>query len=61
MRLLGVVHLFEDRLKQQHPHVRNITYDVADLNAYIDNLADLSALVYDKSFYMSYFRIEPSI
>ena len=43
---LGVVHLYEDRLKQQHPHVRNITYDVADLNLYIDNLTDLSALVY---------------
>lgn len=42
----GVINLFEERLKQQHPHVRNITYDVADLNLYIDNLTDLSALVY---------------
>ena len=33
-------------LKRLNPNLRNITYDISDLYRYIDNLADLSALVY---------------
>ena len=37
--------MFENRLKQRYPNQRNITYDVADLFAYIDGLGDMGALV----------------
>lgn len=38
--------MYEARLKELNPGVTNITYDVADLFAYIDSLTDLSMLVY---------------
>ncbi len=49
LALDGVCKLFEERLKQQFAGQRNITYDVADLFAFIDGLADLGALVFDHS------------
>ena len=42
----GVCGMFERELKRLNPQLRNITYDISDLYRYIDNLADLSALVY---------------
>lgn len=45
--------MFEAKLKQTHPTLRNITYDVSDLFKYIDELADLSALVYATSSCLS--------
>ena len=42
---LGVVKLYEAKLKQLNPQVRQITYDISDLFSYIDSLGDLSALV----------------
>ena len=41
----GVVKLYEAKLKQLNPQVRQITYDISDLFSYIDSLGDLSALV----------------
>lgn len=42
----GVVKMYEAKLKQLNPSVKNITYDIQDLYNYIDSLTDLSALVY---------------
>uniref|UniRef100_A0A7S0SX96 Enhancer of rudimentary homolog n=1 Tax=Mantoniella antarctica TaxID=81844 RepID=A0A7S0SX96_9CHLO len=42
----GVCNMFEARLKELYPKIKNITYDVEDLYNYIDALADCSALVY---------------
>lgn len=41
----GVVKLYEHKLKQLNPTVPNITYDISDLNSYLDSLFDISALV----------------
>ena len=38
--------MFEKRLKQLNPNMRQITYDINDLYTYIDSLPDLSALVF---------------
>ena len=38
--------LYEKELKTLNPQVRNITYDIADLYTYLDQLQDLSCLVY---------------
>lgn len=37
--------MFEKRLKEANPNLRNITYDIADLYKYIEALTDMSALV----------------
>ena len=36
--------MFEKRLKEMYPHMKDITYDIADLYNYVDALADLSAI-----------------
>ena len=41
--------MFEKRLKEIYPNLKDITYDISDLYNYIDALADLSALVFDPS------------
>jgi hypothetical protein len=41
----GICGLFEKRLKDSNPNLRNITYDIADLYRYIEALTDMSALV----------------
>ncbi|RLN90025.1 hypothetical protein BBJ28_00010219, partial [Nothophytophthora sp. Chile5] len=41
----GVVKMYEAKLKQLNPSMKNITYDIQDLYTYIDSLTDLSALV----------------
>lgn len=38
--------MYELRLRELNPTLTDITYDVSNLFAYIDSLADLSALVY---------------
>ncbi|OWM86813.1 hypothetical protein CDL15_Pgr015849 [Punica granatum] len=42
----GICGLYERKLKELNPAIRNITYDISDLYNFIDGLADLSALVY---------------
>lgn len=42
----GICGLYERKLKELNPAIRNITYDIADLYNFIDGLADMSALVY---------------
>ncbi|XP_024528033.1 enhancer of rudimentary homolog [Selaginella moellendorffii] len=43
----GICGLFEKRLKDSNPTVRNLTYDVSELYEFIDALPDLSALIFD--------------
>mmetsp|Transcript_6684 Transcript_6684/g.14274 ORF Transcript_6684/g.14274 Transcript_6684/m.14274 type:complete len:102 (+) Transcript_6684:43-348(+) len=43
----AVVKLYEHKLKELNPQVRQITYDIADLNNYLDTLQDVCALVFD--------------
>lgn len=43
----GVCRLFEQKLKERFPNRRNITYDINDLFGFIDELADLSCLVFN--------------
>jgi len=45
----GICKMFEQKLRQQQPNARNITYDIQDLYAYVDSLSDLAALVFDAS------------
>lgn len=41
----GIIRIYESKLKQLNPNVRDITYDVQDLHAYIDHLEDLCCLM----------------
>ena len=41
----GVCALFEKELKALNPTQANITFDVADVYAYLDQLTDISCLV----------------
>lgn len=41
----GVTKMYEGRLKERNPQQVHITYDIADLYTFIDELGDLSALV----------------
>lgn len=43
----GIIQIFEKQLKELNPTMRNITYDINDLYAYIDSMPDLSCLVFD--------------
>ncbi|XP_051137489.1 enhancer of rudimentary homolog isoform X2 [Andrographis paniculata] len=54
----GICGLYERKLRDINPTIRNITYDISDLYNFIDGLADLSALVYDHSIqaYLPYDR-----
>lgn len=40
----GVCKLYEQRLQQLNPGVKQITYDIRDLYNFVDNLADISCL-----------------
>ena len=42
--------MYERKLKEINPAVRDISYDVGDLYNFIDGLADMSALVYVSLF-----------
>ncbi|XP_065861964.1 enhancer of rudimentary homolog [Euphorbia lathyris] len=54
----GICGVYERKLKELNPAMRNITYDIGDLYNFIDGLADMSALVYDHSIqaYLPYDR-----
>ncbi|XP_057959467.1 enhancer of rudimentary homolog isoform X1 [Malania oleifera] len=54
----GICGLYERKLKELNPAIRNITYDIGDLYNFIDGLADMSALVYNHSIqaYLPYDR-----
>jgi len=41
----GLIRLYESFLQEQNPNARNINYDIADLNGYIDRFEDIGALV----------------
>ena len=45
MLLAGVCRLFEARLKEMKPNMRQIAYDISDLFQFIDSLPDLAAMV----------------
>ena len=45
----GVCKIYEEHLKHQNPDIPSITYDISQLFDFIDQLADLSCLVYHKS------------
>nr|QFS19072.1 enhancer of rudimentary 1 [Apopellia endiviifolia (species B)] len=54
----GICGIYEKKLKDMNPQLRNITYDIADLYKFIDSLIDMSALVFDPSMnaYVPYDR-----
>jgi len=47
--LEGTCKIFEEYLKKINPNSPSITYDISQLFDFIDQLADLSCLVFDKS------------
>ncbi|XP_041467984.1 enhancer of rudimentary homolog [Lytechinus pictus] len=42
----GICRIFEEHLKRLHPNSPSITYDISELFDFIDNLTDLSCLVF---------------
>lgn len=53
--ILGLISMYEKRLKQINPGVRNIQYNVKDFNNYLDHMGDACALVY---FFETKFRFD---
>jgi len=51
--LEGVCKIFEEFLKRNNPNIPSITYDISQLFDFVDQLRDLSCLVFDKTT-MSY-------
>ncbi|CRK88523.1 CLUMA_CG002240, isoform A [Clunio marinus] len=47
--LEGVCRIFEENLKVRNPHSQTITYDISQLFEFIDNMTDMSVLVYQRS------------
>lgn len=45
----GVCKIYEEYLKRENPNTPTITYDIKQLFDFLDNLTDLSCLVYQKS------------
>eukprot|EP00808_Paulinella_micropora_P002816 g16861.t1 len=45
----GICQMYEHKLKTDFPNRKKITYDITDLYAFIDDLTDLAALVYDEN------------
>ncbi|ETE72517.1 Enhancer of rudimentary-like protein [Ophiophagus hannah] len=45
----GVCKMYEEHLKRMNPNSPSITYDISQLFDFIDDLADLSCLVYSSS------------
>lgn len=43
--MAGICSLYERKIRNINPTVRNLTYDISDLYNFIDGLADISALV----------------
>ena len=42
---VGICKMYEEHLRQMHPHSASITYDISQLFEFIDNLVDMSCLV----------------
>lgn len=42
----AICRMFEMRLKEQHPDESQITYEVADLFRYVDQMYDMACLVF---------------
>jgi len=42
----AIVKMYEHKLKELNPSVKNITYDISDLNNFLDSLQDICALVW---------------
>jgi Enhancer of rudimentary len=47
--LEGVCRIYEEHLKRRNPNTPTITYDISQLFDFVDQLKDLSVLVYQKS------------
>lgn len=47
--LEGVCKIYEEFLKRQNPNIPSITYDISQLFDFVDQLSDLSCLVFDKT------------
>lgn len=45
----GVCKIYEEHLKRRNPNTPTITYDISQLFDFVDQLTDLSCLVYQKS------------
>mmetsp|Transcript_11009 Transcript_11009/g.15841 ORF Transcript_11009/g.15841 Transcript_11009/m.15841 type:complete len:103 (-) Transcript_11009:60-368(-) len=43
----GICQMYEHRLKKLNPNRKKITYDISDLFNFVDDLPDLSALVFN--------------
>jgi hypothetical protein len=43
--LEGILKIYEETLKSMFPHRPTITYDISDINSFLDTLFDISALV----------------
>ncbi|XP_052208849.1 enhancer of rudimentary homolog [Diospyros lotus] len=41
----GICRLYERKLKELNPAIRNFNYDISDLYNFVDGLTDMSALV----------------
>ncbi|XP_041354020.1 enhancer of rudimentary homolog isoform X2 [Gigantopelta aegis] len=46
--LEGICKIFEEHLKRMNPNMSSITYDISQLFDFVDQLADLSCLVFSK-------------
>ncbi|KAJ8308708.1 hypothetical protein KUTeg_013582 [Tegillarca granosa] len=47
--LEGICKIYEEHLKKSNPNSPSITYDISQLFDFIDHLADLSCLVFQKN------------
>ncbi|XP_011421062.1 enhancer of rudimentary homolog [Crassostrea angulata] len=47
--LEGICKIYEEHLKRQNPDCPSITYDISQLFDFVDQLTDLSCLVYQKN------------
>ncbi|CAK9305047.1 unnamed protein product [Gordionus sp. m RMFG-2023] len=45
----GICKIFEEHLKRKNPYSVSITYDINQLFEFVDNLADMSCLIFQKS------------
>lgn len=54
----GICGLYERKLKEINPSLRNLSYDISDLYNFMDGFTDMSALVYEHSMnaYLPYDR-----
>lgn len=44
----AIINMYEAALKQMNPHLEHISYDISDLNGFIDEKEDLTAMVLDE-------------